>query len=103
MNEENNSSVGQTFDVRISDISGGGGCIIIDKPLVPGDIVSLTFQLSSGHFSGIVCKILRVSLQEIHDKIIYRHSLQFVNMDQRDREKIVKYVFEKQRQLSQLR
>jgi len=44
-----------------------------------------------------------VSLQEIHDTTFYRHSMQFINIETAIREKIIKFVFEKQRQLSQWR
>lgn len=88
---------------RMVDISGGGGCIILDKSLIPGDIVSLNFKISDNGLNGIAAKILRVSLQEIHDTTFYRHSLQFINIEHVIREKIIKFVFEKQRQLNQWR
>lgn len=96
-------SIGNSFEGRMVDISGGGGCVIIDRSLIPGDIISLNFRISDNVLNGIAARILRVSLQEIHDTTLYRHSLQFVNIEQSVREKIIRFVFEKQRQLNQWR
>lgn len=101
--EEERVNIGSLIEGRMVDISGGGGCLIIDKSLIPGDIVSLSFKITDNPFNGIAARILRVSLQEIHDTTFYRHSLQFVNIEQAVREKIIKFVFEKQRQLNQWR
>lgn len=101
--EEEKSLTGGMFDGRMVDISGGGVCIINDKSLIPGDIVSLNFNVSDCKITGIAARILRVSLQEIYDATFYRHSLQFVNIEHTIREKIIKFVFEKQRQINQWR
>ena len=98
-----NAFAGKLLETRMADISGGGLSFIYNKPLVPGDIVSLNFQLSTSPFAGISGKILRVSLQEGKSDTFYRHHVQFVNFEQRNREKIIRYVFEKQRQINQWR
>jgi c-di-GMP-binding flagellar brake protein YcgR len=101
--DESSVGIGGLIEGRMVDISGGGGCIVVEKSLIPGDIVSLCFKVADNVFSGIGARILRVSLQEIHDTTFYRHSLQFVDIETPVREKIIRFVFEKQRQLNQWR
>ncbi|MBN1578903.1 MAG: PilZ domain-containing protein [Chitinispirillaceae bacterium] len=90
-------------DAKLSDISGGGLSFLYEKPFVPGDIVSMQFSLTTGVFSGITGKVLRVSLQEGKSATWYRHHIQFLSIEQHNRDRIVKFIFEKQRQQSQIR
>jgi len=102
-NEESKKQTGKPNEGKIVDISGGGLSFLFSRPLVPGDIVSFKFQLTTAHFSGIDAKILRVSIQESKTVTCYKHHVQFINIEQKLRDKIVKYIFEKQRQLCQWR
>jgi c-di-GMP-binding flagellar brake protein YcgR len=88
---------------KLSDLSGGGLSFLYEKPFVPGDQVSMQFTLTTGRFSGINGKVLRVSLQEGKHSTWYRHHIQFNSLDQSVRDKIVKFIFEKQRQQNQMR
>lgn len=88
---------------RMADIGGGGLSFLSDRALKPGDVVSLTFALPGGQFGGVPGKIVRVALQEGKTSTFYRHHVQFLSIDPGKREKIVKYVFEKQRHISQWR
>lgn len=90
-------------EAKLSDLSGGGLSFLHEKPLVPGDRVSMQFNLSTGKFSGITGKVLRVSLQEGKTKNLYRHHVEFTDIEQQYRDRIVKYIFEKQRQQNQMR
>jgi c-di-GMP-binding flagellar brake protein YcgR len=94
---------GEIVDAKMSDISGGGLSFLCESALKAGDLVSVSFALPNTPFNGIPCKILRVSLQEGKTKTFYKHHGQFVDLEQRKRDSIVKYVFEKQRQLNQWR
>jgi len=94
---------GEVIEAHMSDVSGGGLSFICDRPCTPGDLVSATFSLPVGSFSGLQCKVLRISLQEGTTRTYYKHHTQFVNLEIRKRDMIVKYVFDKQRQLSQWR
>lgn len=102
-NEESKKQAWKFNEGKIVDISGGGLSFLFSRPLVPGDIVSFKFQLTTAHFSGIDAKILRVSIQESKTATYYKHHVQFINIEQKLREKIVKYIFEKQRQMCQWR
>lgn len=101
--KENDKLDGKLNEGKIVDISGGGLSFLFSRPLIPGDIVSFKFALTTAHFSGITAKILRVSILENKSTTFYKHHVQFINIEQKLRDKIVKYIFEKQRQLSQWR
>lgn len=94
---------GESVDAKMSDISGGGLSFIGERSLRVGDIVSLGFDLPNAKFIGISAKVLRISLQEGKTATYYKHHVQFINLEPRRRDMIVKYVFDKQRQINQWR
>ena len=94
---------GEVYMARLSDISGGGLSFIFDRALRLGDTVSLNFDLPTAPFAGIMGKIVHLSLREKKDGAVFKNHVQFVTIESRNREKIISYVFEKERQLSQWR
>jgi c-di-GMP-binding flagellar brake protein YcgR len=100
---ENKDFCDRMSQAKMSDISGGGLSFLFEKPLTPGDILSVNFQLPGASFVGIAAKVLRVSLQEGKTATFYKHHIQFSGIESRQRDQIVRFVFEKQRQLSQWR
>lgn len=94
---------GEVVEAKMSDISGGGLSFICERSLRVGDLISLGFDLPNAKFIGISGKVLRISLQEGKSKTFYKHHVQFMNLEPRRRDMIVKYVFDKQRQINQWR
>ncbi len=94
---------GESVESKMSDISGGGLSFICERSLRVGDLISLGFDLPNAKFVGVSGKVLRISLQEGKSKTFYRHHVQFINLEPRRRDLIVKYVFDKQRQINQWR
>ena len=94
---------GAMVECRMVDISGGGMSFTSDHSLKPGDTVSLQFALSLGAFAGIGAKIIRVSLQDGKSTTMYKHHVQFADIEPKKRDLIVRFVFEKQRQINQYR
>jgi c-di-GMP-binding flagellar brake protein YcgR len=103
INEDDKPLQGKQFEAKLVDISGGGLSFLLDRPLVPGEVVSMNFHLNSVVLSGQTGRILKVSLIEGKTSTTYRHHIAFIDIGQTLREKIVKYVFEKQRQINQWR
>lgn len=89
--------------VKMSDISGGGLSFICEKTLKAGDLISIGFTIPNLKLAGVAGKVLRVSIQEGKTKTFYKHHVKFVKIEPRQRDGIVKYVFDKQRQLNQWR
>ncbi len=94
---------GEVVEAKMSDISGGGISFLCERSLRAGDLISLGFDLPSAKFVGINGKVLRISLQEGKMKTFYKHHVQFAGLEPRRRDLIVKYVFDKQRQINQWR
>ncbi len=83
----------------MQDISGGGTSFIQDYALNIGDVISLSFDLTTGKFRGIAGKIIRISeVKAKEDAVMFRHHIQFIRIEKADSDKIVKYIFEKQRE-----
>lgn len=94
---------GSTAEAKIADISGGGMSFLCEESLRVGDRIAVSFAFPGGEFAGVLCKVLRISLQEGRTKTLYRHHVQFVDLEGRKRDAVVRYVFEKQRRMHQLR
>jgi hypothetical protein len=95
--------IGEVLESKMVDLSGGGLSFLGEKSLRPGDLVSLHFSLPHGMFGGCGAKVVRISLQEGKSITYYRHHVQFTNLETSKREQIVRYIFEKQRQINQWR
>lgn len=91
------------IDVKLTDISGGGLSFVYTEPLGTGDQVSLQFTLTTGKFTGVRGKVLRVSNVENQEKPMYRHHVQFVAIETHLRDKIIRFIFDKQRSQNQIR
>ena len=94
---------GELVEAKMSDISGGGMSFICERTLRVGDIISLAFDLPNAKFAGVASKVLRISLQEGKSKTFFKHHVQYKSLEPRRRDFVVKYVFDKQRQISQWR
>jgi c-di-GMP-binding flagellar brake protein YcgR len=88
---------------KLCDVSGGGLSFIYERSLRLGDIVSLNFDLPGAACAGVLGKIVHLTLREGNDSPLFKNHVQFVNIETRKREKIIAYIFEKERQLSQWR
>ncbi len=94
---------GQVITTRMSDISGGGLSFVNEASLRLNDLISINFDIPGTSFAGITGKIVHLTLKEAKGQTLIKHHVQFVNIEQRKREQIIKYVFEKERHLSQWR
>jgi c-di-GMP-binding flagellar brake protein YcgR len=94
---------GHLITTHMSDISGGGLSFVHEHSLRINDLISCNFDLPGVSFAGITGKIVHLTLREGKNAHMVKHHVQFVTIEQRQREQIIKYVFEKERQLSQWR
>ena len=90
-------------EVKLCDISGGGLSFFHTEPFATGDRISMNFTLTSGKFSGIEGKILRITNVEGKNGVHFRHHVQFINIEQSQRDRIIRFIFEKQRIQNQIR
>lgn len=77
------------------DLSGGGFCFLSRHPIEINDILNFDFQLTNGkkynHIKGMVkWKVEKLDKQ-------YEYGIEFVNLEKKDREDLISYLFELQR------
>lgn len=82
-----------------SDISGAGMSVICDKALEPGQILKASFMISRFPLIPLVLfgEVLRAAPVEQDGRHRYQVVVRFIDLDEEDREKIIAYTFQVQR------
>jgi hypothetical protein len=91
---------GQLFVGRGSDISGNGMSIICDNTFEQGQILKTSFTISRFPVIRLVLfgQVVRVNSVQEDGKQRYQVVVKFIDMDEDDREKIIAYTFQVQRE-----
>lgn len=79
------------------DISGGGLCLLTNQKPVLGWFVEGDLDIGSNlHFIGRIVRVI-----DIHDKGKFRYEagIEFVDINEKDRQKVISFIFESQRKL----
>ncbi|MBW8888681.1 MAG: PilZ domain-containing protein [Fibrobacteres bacterium] len=101
--EQGGPAVGMVLEGRMLDLSGGGSCARFTSPIPQGYKLSLNFDLPGTSLRGVRCEVMRMTSVVRANREDFEHNLKFTEMETAFQEKIVRYVFEKQRIDSQLR
>lgn len=86
------------FMAKMTDLSGGGFAFTSDQKLSSGDMVLVTASSSKLAIAGVQAKILGLNQNKATQKFHYH--TQFVNIEFDKKEKIIKYVFNRLRELT---
>lgn len=95
--------VGMVLEGRMLDLSGGGTCARFSSPIPQNYRLSLNFDLPGSSLRGVQCEVMRMTPVIKGTREDFEHNLKFTGMETAAQEKIVRYVFEKQRIDSQMR
>jgi hypothetical protein len=95
--------VGMVLEGRMLDLSGGGTCARFTSPIPQNYKLSLNFDLPGTSLRGVQCEVMRMTSVIKGTREDFEHNLKFSGMETAAQEKIVRYVFEKQRIDSQMR
>ena len=95
--------VGMVLEGRMLDLSGGGTCARFNSPIPQGSKLSLNFDLPGQSLRGLQSEVMRMTSVVKANREDFEHNLKFNGMETASQEKIVRYVFEKQRIDSQMR
>jgi len=87
------------FMVKMSDLSGGGLAFVSEQTLATGDTIIVNAATPKLTIAGVQAKVLAVSRRAGSQQVL--HHARFVNIDFEKKEKIVKYVFNRMRELTQ--
>lgn len=90
----------ETFDNlhNTKDISGGGICLLIERKesVDIGDTLQLEFNLPSGetiHSKGRAVWLDKFAIGDINNNMHYEVGIEFLDISDKDREAIKRYVF----------
>lgn len=96
-------SMGMVLEGRLIDLSGGGACARFSSPIPQGHRLSLNFDLPGTSLRGVQTEVMRMTSVIRSSREDFEHNLKFMGMETASQEKVVRYVFEKQRIDSQMR
>jgi hypothetical protein len=96
-------AVGMVLEGRMLDLSGGGTCARFSSPIPQGYKLSLNFDLPGTSLRGVHTEVMRMVSVIKGNREDFEHNLKFMTMETTAQEKVVRYVFEKQRIDSQMR
>lgn len=80
------------------DLSGGGMLLMTEMSLQPGQTLNLAFELPGG--GAVICKsrVLRIFRDENTSKNGVKAAMEFFELSERSRDRIVKFIFDRQRE-----
>jgi len=90
---------GRPFIVRVIDLSGGGFAFITDQELSINDIIMVSASAARLSMEGLQSKIVALSQHYASSHAMYHG--RFLNIEFGKKERIVKYVFMRLRELNQ--
>lgn len=80
------------------DLSGGGARLRTSQPLELDKKLILSIDLPSFHLI-LIGKVLRVDKALYNNKIVYHNGIEFINISENDKEKIIEFIFVRMREL----
>jgi len=89
---------GEFSTVKTKDISGGGVCILADEKLEKSSFIEAFIQLDSDKEIRFIGKVVRSSAVRKRGRLVYETGIEYIKIENRDREKIIGYIFEVQRE-----
>jgi len=83
------------------DLSGGGLCLLTDVKLETGKILGFELKLDENLSINFLGTIIRTSLSDRNEKYNYEIGISFKKIENKDREALIRYIFNEQRKLRQ--
>lgn len=91
----------QAFTGRTCDISGGGLQFSTEQSIDSGMVLDMNIDLGDDERVSAIGKVVRAIPVNKGGVVKYSIGVQFTMIDERDRDKIIKFIFQKQRELRQ--
>ncbi len=92
----------QARNITLLDFSAGGASFTSEKPFIKGDTISIILRLKTQQPMSLEATVLRTELLEGAATGKTRHHVEFRNIDDSTREKLVRFVLERQLQFKKL-
>lgn len=88
------------FRGRTQDISGGGSMLVLDQKLDSGTLVDMEVQLRPRETINLLGEIVRIIKSEERGRIVEHWTgVKFLDVNEREMDTIVSFIFEEQRRL----
>lgn len=97
--DEDYKPVGETFSGTTVDLSGGGAMFVCNTKLKFGDSLDTMIYLSDNDSVKAVSKVTRFVENLPNAKQKYSVGLEFTVIEESERDKIIKFIFNKQREM----
>jgi c-di-GMP-binding flagellar brake protein YcgR len=91
----------QTFTGETIDVSGGGLMMATDTDVPKEELVDVQLELGSDNVVSAVGRVVRLTDRNDQSNPRYLLGLVFDVIEEKDRDKIIRFIFEKQRELRQ--
>lgn len=93
--------IGTSIKATIQDISGGGVRFSSAEQLNPGDYTILVIRLTNDRMDETFYLVSQIMAGEPHPRVkdLYTNRAKFIFKDLKDREKIVRFVYEEERRI----
>ncbi|NJD02276.1 MAG: flagellar brake protein [Ruminiclostridium sp.] len=82
-----------------NNLSGGGICLLLEEKLDVGKLLECEIATDGKKGIRFFGKVKRYEKNVLHGKFKYEIGIAFININNNDREKVVKFIFEEQRKL----
>ncbi|NLM27461.1 MAG: flagellar brake protein [Clostridiaceae bacterium] len=89
---------GEFSEVKTKDISGGGICMLIEEKLEKSSFIEAFIQLEPGNEIRFIGEVVRSNTVRKRGRLMYETGIEYKKIENRDREKIIGYIFEVQRE-----
>lgn len=82
-----------------TNLSGGGICLLLEDRLEVGKLVECEISPEEDKAIRFFGKVIRDEKRELETRFKYSAGIAYINIDNKDRETVVKYIFNQQRKL----
>jgi c-di-GMP-binding flagellar brake protein YcgR len=81
------------------NISGGGICLRIEEKIDIGRLVECVVDTDADRKISFIGKVVRCEKSEIESKYRYEAGIDYTRIEDKEREAVVRFIFEEQRKL----
>lgn len=89
---------GEFLKAKTKDISGGGICMVTNEKLNESSYIEAFVQLNRDNEIRFIGEIVRANETRLRGKPMYETGVEYKKIENRDRERIIGYIFEVQRE-----
>lgn len=99
---EKTDEEGKTYQKGLTkDLSGGGLGLLSEEKIEAGKQLEFELKLDENTTIGFTGKVVRSILSDLNEKYRYEHGICFKKIENKDREAVIRFIFNEQRKLRQ--